>query len=85
MQFHYLLNPLLLGVAVTHWALSRCRTTSLPEWGLLLMCCIALPGLLLKLKLCPGALLQKVYKIHTQPAVFIGVISLLVMGHIIVD
>jgi hypothetical protein len=85
MQFHYLLNPLILGVAITHWALSRCRTTSLPEWGLLLMCGIALLGLLIKLKLCPGTLLQRAYKIHTQPAVFIGVIALLVMGHIIVD
>lgn len=85
MQFHYLLNPLILGVAVTHWTLSRCRTTSLPEWGLLLMCCIALLGILIKLKLCAGTLLQKVYKIHTQPALFIGVIALLVMGHLIVD
>jgi hypothetical protein len=37
MRFHYFLNPAILAIALFHWSLSRCRTTSLPEWGLLMM------------------------------------------------
>jgi hypothetical protein len=37
MRFHYLLNPLVLGIALWHWLSSRCKSTVLPEWGLIVM------------------------------------------------
>ncbi len=85
MWFHYTLNPLILGLALIHFSLSRCRSTALPEWGLLTMGVIVGLGIVLKFKLCPKSLLRSIYKVHTQPAVFAALISMLVIGHLIVD
>ncbi len=85
MWSHYYLNPLILGVALLHWLLSRCPSTALPEWGLLMMGTLTLLGITLKFKLCPGTLRGKLFKWHTQPALFIALIVVLVVGHSIVD
>jgi hypothetical protein len=85
MRFHYLLNPLILAIALLHWALSKCSSTSLPEWGIFTMCVIVASGIILKLKLCPKTLLRSVYKVHTQPVPVLILISILVIGHLAVD
>lgn len=85
MRFHYLLNPLILGIAFVHYSLSRCRSTTLPEWGLLIMGAIVTLGLILKFKLCPKSFVRSIYRMHTQPAVFLLLISVLLIGHFIVD
>jgi hypothetical protein len=85
MRFHYTLNPLILGIAVIHYSLSRCRSTALPEWGLLTMGAVVALGILLRFKLCPKSFLRNVYKVHTQPAIFLFLISVLLIGHLIVD
>lgn len=85
MWSHYYVNPLILGVALLHWLLSRCPSTALPEWGLLMMGTLTLLGITLKFKLCPRTLRGKLFKWHTQPALFIALIVLLVAGHSIVD
>jgi len=85
MRFHYLLNPLIAGVALLHWTLSRCKSTTLPEWGLLTMCALVLLGLILKFKLCPKSLMRNVYRVHTQPALFLFFVSVLVIGHLAMD
>lgn len=85
MRFHYLLNPLIAGVALLHWSLSRCGSTALPEWGLILMCALAVLGIVLKFRLCPKSLLKSVYTVHTQPVLLLVVISVLVVGHLVVD
>jgi hypothetical protein len=85
MVLHTTLNPLILGVALTHYALSRCSSTSLPEWGLLIMGVIVLLGITLKFKLCPKELLSNVHRLHTQPALLMFFVSMLFVGHMIVD
>lgn len=85
MWSHYYLNPLILCVALLHWLLSRCPSTSLPEWGLLMMSVLTLLGIAVKFKLLPVALKGRVYKWHTQPLFFIALIAVLVLGHSIVD
>lgn len=85
MQFHYLLNPIILIVALLHFSLSSCRSTSLPEWGLLIMGGIVLLGVVLKFRLCSKSFLSSVYKIHTQPALLILFITVLFIGHMMVD
>lgn len=52
MRLHYYLNPVIMGVALWHWFESRCKSTSLPEWGILLMVFIMMTGVLMKFKLC---------------------------------
>jgi hypothetical protein len=85
MRFHYFLNPVILLLAILHWTLSRCKSTALPEWGLLTMGAIVALGIALKFKLCPKALLRSVYKVHTQPVLLLIVISMLLIGHLSMD
>ncbi len=85
MQLHYILNPVILLLALVHWSLSRCRSTALPEWGLVIMGGLALLGIVLKFKLCSKDALKNVYKIHTQPILLLIVIALLIMGHMSMD
>jgi hypothetical protein len=85
MKFHYVLNPLILLLAILHWILSRCKSTALPEWGLLTMGGIVALGVVLKLKLCPKDFIINVYKVHTQPVLFLILISMLVIGHLSMD
>jgi hypothetical protein len=85
MRFHYFLNPVILAIAVLHWTLSKCKSTALPEWGLLTMCAIVTLGIILKFKLCSKDLLRNIYKIHTNPVILILMISLLLIGHFSMD
>jgi len=85
MRLHYILNPVILLLAILHWTLSRCKSTALPEWGLLTMCAIVVLGIVLKFKLCPKDFLRNVYKVHTQPVLFLILISMLVVGHLSMD
>jgi hypothetical protein len=85
MPLHYVMNPLILAIALLHWMLSRCKSTALPEWGLLTMSALIMLGIVLKFKLCPKTRLRSVYNVHTHPAVFLFLISALLIGHLVVD
>jgi hypothetical protein len=83
MKLHYWLNPIALGIALTHFLLSTCKSTAMPEWGLVIMVATVLLGLMMKFKLSPASMRQRVYKFHTSPALFIAAISVLLIGHTI--
>ena len=85
MRFHYLLNPIVLGIALWHWLSSRCKSTAMPEWGLIVMVVLIAFGLIMKLGLCPKPLKKGVYRFHTQPLVFAAMVTVLAIGHLIVD
>jgi hypothetical protein len=85
MRFHYVLNPIALCVAFFHFLLSSCRSSSLPEWGLILVTVMVFFGLLLKFKVSPKGMRKFVYRLHTTPATFLIMILLIVVGHLIVD
>lgn len=85
MRFHYVLNPIALCVAFFHFLLSSCRSSPLPEWGLILVTMMVFFGLILKFKVSPKGMRKFVYRLHTAPATFFIMILLLVVGHQIVD
>jgi hypothetical protein len=85
MRFHYVLNPIVLCVAFFHFLLSSCRSSPLPEWGLILVAMMVFLGLMLKFKVSPKGMRKFVYRLHTTPAIFLIMILLLVVGHQIVD
>jgi len=85
MRFHYLINPLVLGIALWHWLSSRCKSTALPEWGLAVMIALIVLGLIMKFRLCPKQLQKSVYRLHTQPLLFLAMVMVLTIGHLIVD
>ena len=85
MRFHYVLNPIALCVAFFHFLLSSCRSSPLPEWGLILVTTMVFLGLILKFKVSPKRIRKFVYRLHTTPATFLIMILLIVVGHLIVD
>ncbi len=85
MRFHYFINPLVLGIALWHWLSSRCKSTALPEWGFAVMFALIVLGLIMKFRLCPKQLRKSVYRLHTQPLVFLAMVMVLTIGHLIVD
>ena len=85
MRFHFLLNPIALCVAFFHFLLSSCRSSPLPEWGLLLVTMMVALGLVLKFKVAPGWVRRVVYRLHTTPATSSMMILLLVVGHLVSD
>ncbi len=85
MRFHYVLNPVALGLAVLHFLLSSCRSSPLPEWGLIWVTVMVSLGLIVKFKLSPKGMRKSVYRLHTKAAAFLVMIFLLVTGHLIVD
>lgn len=84
-RFHYVLNPTAMCIAISHFLLSSCRKTSLPEWGLIFMIIIIFFGLLIKFKTTPISIRKIVYRLHTGSETFFILIILLVVGHIIAD
>ena len=85
MRFHYVINPMVLGITLWHWLSSRCRSTALPEWGLVVMVGLIVLGLIMKFGLCPKQLRRSVYQLHTQPLVLVVMVTVLTIGHLIVD
>lgn len=85
MWLHYYLNPAILGIALWHWLSSRCKSSALPELGLLVMVTVIALGFLIKFKLCPKAFRKYAYQIHTQPVIFLAMFLVLTVGHLIVD
>jgi hypothetical protein len=84
-RFHFLLNPIALCVAFFHFLLSSCRSSPLPEWGLLLVAMMVALGVVLKFKVAPGWVRRVVYRLHTTPATSSMMILLLVVGHLASD
>jgi hypothetical protein len=85
MWLHYYLNPAILGIALWHWLSSRCKSSALPELGLMVMVTVVVLGLLIKFKLCPKVVRKYAYQIHTQPVIFLAMFLVLTVGHLIVD
>ncbi|MEE4601377.1 MAG: hypothetical protein V2J65_08850 [Desulfobacteraceae bacterium] len=85
MRFHYVLNPVALCMAAIHFALSSCRSSPLPEWGLICSVVMVFLGLVIKFRIGPKKMLRLFFRLHTGTASFSVMIVLLVVGHIIVD
>jgi hypothetical protein len=85
MRFHYVLNPVALGMACFHFLLSSCRSSSMPEWGLIMVSLMVFLGFILKFQLSPKGTGRFVYRLHTTPAFIMIIVFLLVVGHQFVD
>lgn len=81
MRFHYILNPVALGSACLHFLLSSCRSSSLPEWGMIMVLSMVFFGFILKFKLFPRKFGKFFHRLHTTPVFIIITVSLLVIGH----
>lgn len=82
---HYWLNPAALILAGTHFYLSTCGSTMLPECGLALMAVLVLTGLTLKMKFLPRTLSKPMRQVHTSSIGIILMTMVLIAGHTIID
>lgn len=85
MFLHYYLNPAILLVVLWHYFSSRCNSTSLPEFGMLLMFFLVSLGIVIKYRLSPKYLRKNLIKIHCHPIVLVVMVVFLSIGHLIVD
>jgi hypothetical protein len=85
MFLHYWVNPLAIGVAIFHYLASECKSTAFPELGLAAMFLISVLGIMMALRLSPVFMKKMVFKLHTSPIVLLVVLSILVLGHSMVD
>lgn len=85
MPVHYWLNPFILIIVLWHWLTSCCRSTALPEWGLLIMVIFMSLGVLIKYKLSPKPLKKVISRIHTHPYALIAIVVILTLGHLKID
>ncbi len=67
------------------WLSSRCKSSVLPELGLMVMVIVIALGFLIKFKLCPKAFCKYAYQVHTQSLIFLTMFMVLTVGHLIVD
>ena len=85
MRFHYVLNPVALGVAWIHFLLSSCRRSPLPEWGLICLGGMVILGFAVKFRLAPKIIKRLVHRLHTGLALISVMVILIVTGHMLVD
>lgn len=85
MDLHYWLNPVAVGVAIFHFVVAECRSTFFPELGLIVMLLIFILGLMITFKLAPQSMSRAVLKLHTSPISLTVVLSILLIGHSMVD
>lgn len=84
-KVHYLLNPTALAAAFLHFLLSSCRSSPLPEWGLLMVAIMVFLGVMLKFKVSFKWIRKVLYRIHTASVTFLILITVLVTGHLMID
>jgi hypothetical protein len=85
MLLHYWVNPLAIGVAIFHYSASECASTAFPELGLAAMFLISVLGIMMALRLSPVFMKKMVFRFHTSPIVLLVVLSILLLGHSMVD
>jgi hypothetical protein len=87
MPFHTYLSILALGLAVFHLSLSTCPNP-FPEWGLIGAGILVITGLIVKLRIISWIspkLVKVVYQFHASLVVSGILISILLVGHILMD
>lgn len=84
-RFHYILNPLAAGTASLHWYFSKCGTLTFQQWGTALAILLAISGLIIKYRLVPQSLRQRLFQLHTSPLILLTAVALVFFGHIFTD
>jgi hypothetical protein len=85
MKLHYWLNPVAVGVAIIHFLLSECKAAAIPEIGLGVMFLLCFLGLIVTFQCAPASMRKTIFRFHTNPILLIAGISILLIGHSMVD
>jgi len=85
MQLHYWLNPIAIIAAIIHFWSAKCETTAMPEIGLGAMILISILGILVAFKWSPISMRKIIFRFHTSSISLLAIITILLIGHSMVD
>jgi len=85
MRLHYWLNPVAVGVAIIHFLSTKCEATAIPEIGLGAMLLVCTLGIMVTFKWSPASLRKAIFRFHTSSISLLAIISILLIGHSMVD
>jgi hypothetical protein len=85
MKLHYWLNPLAVGIAIIHCLSTKCDATAIPEIGLGVILLVCILGIIVAFKWSPAFMRKAIFQLHTSSIVFVVSISILLIGHSMVD
>lgn len=88
MPFHTYLSMLALALASVHLIFSSCPLNPFPEWGLIGAGILVVTGLIIKLRLAvkiSPKLVKGIYQFHASLVVSGILVSVLLVGHILMD
>ncbi len=83
-HIHYIFNVLALCVVFVHFLLSSCRSTMLPEIGMMIMACLIGSGVMVKFRVLPKPSQKWIYTIHTHFLPFLILVITIILGHSVV-
>jgi hypothetical protein len=85
MRLHYWLNPVAVGVAIIHFLSAKCEATAIPEIGLGAMLLVCTLGIMVTFKWSPAFMRKTIFRFHTSSISLLAIISILLIGHSMVD
>jgi hypothetical protein len=85
MKMHYWLNPVAVGVAIVHFLVTKCEATAIPEIGLGVMLLVCILGVMVTFRWSPASIRKTIFRFHTSPISLLAGISILLIGHSLVD
>jgi hypothetical protein len=85
MKLHYWLNPVAVGVAIVHFLSTKCEATAIPEIGLGAMFLVCILGIMVTFKWSPAFMRKAIFRFHTSSIALLAIISILLIGHSMVD
>jgi hypothetical protein len=84
-KLHYWLNPVAVGVAMIHFLSTKCEATAIPEIGLGVMLLVCVLGIMVTFRWLPASMRKAIFRLHTSPISLLAGISILLIGHSMVD
>jgi hypothetical protein len=85
MKLHYWLNPVAVGVAIIHFFSTKCEATAIPEIGMGVMLLVCILGIMVMLQWSPASMKKIIFRFHTSSISLLAIISILLIGHSMVD
>jgi hypothetical protein len=85
MKLHYWLNPVAVGVAIIHFLSTKCEATAIPEIGLGVLLLVCILGIMVTLQWSPASMKKAIFRFHTSPILMMASISILLIGHSLID
>jgi hypothetical protein len=80
-----LAEPGAVGIAIIHCLAAKCEATAIPEIGLGVMFLVCVLGIMVAFQWSPAFMRKTIFRVHTSSILFLISVSILLIGHSMVD